>query len=138
MSDPIIPETVLARIFHEVAFKDENTRITAKAMKLSQEYIRLFVQEAIMRSNEERLLEGNSLTTVDGIDNVDKPMDDEEDPEKELEDTAIYDGDDTNNFTTQRPPTDTENDTLDSRHLAKIAGVLVLDFWLLDCEYTII
>lgn len=129
MSDPTIPETVLARLFHEAAFKDKSTRITAKSMKLSQEYVRLFVQEAILRSNEERLREGNSLTTVDGIDNVDKDViDDDEDPEKELEDTTIFESEE-NNFETQRPPQDEpENDTLDSRHLAKIAGVLVLDF----------
>lgn len=126
MSD-VVPETLLARIFHEVAFKDENTRITAKAMKLSQEYIRLFVQEAIIRSNDERVLEGNSLTTVDGIDNVDKPVDGEDDPDKEVEDTAVYE-ENSNYFATQKPPEDPENDTLDSRHLAKVAGVLVLDF----------
>ncbi|KAK6453697.1 uncharacterized protein RJT20DRAFT_62509 [Scheffersomyces xylosifermentans] len=142
-----IPITTIARLFKEVAFKDVNgdTRITLSTLKLSSEYIRLFINEAIIRANEERILEGDSLSKVDGIDNVvsnnnqtnagdvDGGGDEIEEDDAVVDDDEIedIDPDDLQDSNTQRqlkPDVPTANDTLDSRHLSKVAGLLILDF----------
>lgn len=139
--DAMIPISTIARIFKEVSFKDEKTRITQNTLHLSTEYIKLFINEAIIRSNEERIVEGNTLNTVDGIDNVvpdieptfdngpsevtmieqDDNMDSDEDPD-DMGDGA------TQKQLAFRADVNLDNNTLDSRHLAKVAGLLVLDF----------
>lgn len=133
--------TTIARIFQELSFKRDDTRITAKTLKLTAEYIRLFVSEAVIRSNEERLAEGDVLTKVDGIDNLQKDVD-AEDIEAVVPDTSmnadIDEVEDPDAAIYAQPPTQLlkplqdggslRNDTLDARHLQKVAGVLVLDF----------
>ena len=54
-----IPLKTIARIFKELSFKSSNTRITLSTLELSSEYIKLFINEAIIRANEERLDEGD-------------------------------------------------------------------------------
>lgn len=124
----LVSAATVARVFHELSFKNESTRIAASTVALSSEYIRLFVQEAILRSNAHRLAE-NSPTAIDGIDNVESQAiaDDDNDQfrdtsmDEEIEERGL-------GVSTQLPPTVTANDTLDSRHLAEVAGMLVMDF----------
>lgn len=133
-----ISVTTIARIFREIGFKNADTLIMLSTLKLSAEYIRLFVNEAIIRANEERILEGDSLSKVDGIDNVESASDANIEVDAEAEDEIIEDDDiddldpeDIQDSDTQRQLKVAEtnnNDTLDSRHLQKIAGVLILDF----------
>ncbi|EER30432.1 predicted protein [Candida tropicalis MYA-3404] len=132
-----IPLKTIARIFKELSFKSSNTRITLSTLELSSEYIKLFINEAIIRANEERLDEGDSLVKIDGIDNVTQYPNIEEDQEEvNVEDIEDFDEDDYYDEITnsQRQLKKLENNTtggnnrLDSRHLQKIAGVLTLDF----------
>ena len=132
-----IPLKTIARIFKELSFKSSNTRITLSTLELSSEYIKLFINEAIIRANEERLDEGDSLVKIDGIDNVTQyPNIEEEQEEVNMEDIDDFDEDDYYDEITnsQRQLKKLENNTtggnnrLDSRHLQKIAGVLTLDF----------
>lgn len=132
-----IPLKTIARIFKELSFKSSNTRITLSTLELSSEYIKLFINEAIIRANEERLDEGDSLVKIDGIDNVTQYPNIEEEPEEvNMEDIDDFDEDDYYDEITnsQRQLKKLENNTtggnnrLDSRHLQKIAGVLTLDF----------
>lgn len=119
----VVPTATIARIFNEVSFKNEETRITLSTLELASEYIRLFINEAVIRSNEERLLEGDSLNKVDGIDNVQGGTADDFDDEN-------TDGIDppVDEHTQINTNVNLSNDTLDSRHLEKVAGILVLDF----------
>lgn len=110
---PVPPATV-ARVFREVAFRHDS-RISASTVALSTEYLRLFVHEAIARANAQRLAD---LTTVDGIDNVPAL-------EPELAE-QLQESMETEDIPTQMP--EQGNDTLDTRHLAAVAGLLVLDF----------
>ncbi|KGQ80750.1 hypothetical protein MEQ_06314 [Candida albicans P87] len=190
-----IPVTTIARLFKELSFKDPQTRITLSTLELSSEYIKLFINEAIIRANEERIDEGDTLVQIDGIDNVTSTAKNNQETQyptiDEIEDSMrIDDDDDSNNINigtvneddddelidddyfqdesdTQRQlrqAMDAVNDTtrnnnhnnnrnrttttttnnnnnnnnntdnnhadniLDSRHLAKIAGILTLDF----------
>ena len=142
-----IPIATIARLFQTSAFKNEKTRITQKTLQLSSEYIKLFINEALIRSNEERLAEGDSLTKVDGIDNLNKTREMEQgdiearvadntmndDSESENEDEDEDDMEDptqtgTQNQTAYNSDVDLGNDTLDAKHLSKVAGILVLDF----------
>lgn len=82
----------VSRIFRDLSFQNSDTKITEKTLKLSSEYIHLFINEAIVRSKEERLNEMNA------INNDDDTM------------TRYHDI------------------TLDSTVLAKVAGILILDF----------
>lgn len=138
-----IPIPTIARLFQTVAFRNENTRITQKTLQLSSEYIKLFINEAMVRSNEERLVEGDSLTKVDGIDNLSKPRETENDDiEARITDTTVNEGDEpdedddmddptqtgTQNQTAYNSDVDLGNDMLDAKHLSKVAGILVLDF----------
>lgn len=123
MERTIIPATTIARIFQEVAFKNEDTRITLSTLDKVSEYTRLFVNEAVLRSNEARIQEGDTLNKVDGIDNIDKKSDDIED---DFDENNQIDPVDAYNLRTNADHY--SNDTLDSRHLASVAGVLVLDF----------
>lgn len=139
-NDGVLVATI-ARIFQQVSFKRDDTRITANTLKLTAEYIKLFVSEAVTRSNEERLAEGDLLTKVDGIDDLEKDVD-PEDIEARVPDTTmnadIDDMEDPDAAIYSQPPTQLlnamqdgaslRNDTLDTRHLQKVAGVLVLDF----------
>lgn len=135
---PGIPLLTIARIFENLSFKSKDTKITANTLKLSSEYIRLFINEALIRSNEERLLEGNAVDKVDGIDNLDDDLDDAN-AEVEVPPTAEFDEDEDEDIDNQIPGEMTQGDRLnndgqqdnqmlDTRHLSKIAGVLVLDF----------
>lgn len=138
-----IPIATIARLFQNSAFKNENTRITQKTLQLSAEYIKLFINEALIRSNEERLAEGDSLTKVDGIDNINTHGETEnDDMEARVDDHTINDGDNldeefdmddptqtaTQNQTAYNFDVDLGNDMLDVKHLSKVAGILVLDF----------
>lgn len=129
-----IPIVTLARIFQDVSFRKENTRITSNTLKLSSEYIRLFIKEALIRSNEERLKEIETSGQVDGIDQVGESTNrNNQDSEFELDDDEI-DVDMVPEPNTQQRAVSTgggdtvANNMLDTRHLARVAGVLVLDF----------
>lgn len=119
----ISPATV-ARVFHEVSFKN-NTRIAASTVALSAEYIRLFVHEAIVRANAQRLAE-LPPTEVDGIDNVEGDVLENEENDQ-FRDTQLNEERGLG-LPTQRPPARAGNDTLDSRHLTAVVGMLVMDF----------
>lgn len=95
---PSTLEATLARIFHDEAFQEDGTQIDAPLLALLAEYIRLFVLEAVIRANEERLQDFSE--SVDGIDNI---VGDQVVPLK-------------------------PSDAIDTRHLAKVTGLLVLDF----------
>ncbi|KAK6461297.1 CENP-S associating centromere protein X-domain-containing protein [Scheffersomyces coipomensis] len=142
-----IPITTIARIFRELSFKQQNTRITLNSLELSSQYINLFINEAILRSNEERIAEGDELDKVDGIDGISdnqRQLHQADQDEQELNDYDEYqqqqheEGDEEDDDTVDDPPeTQTQpkrqddvklNDVLDSHHLAKVAGLLVLDF----------
>lgn len=127
-------EDTIARILKEKSFKNPDTRITTKTVQLTTQYINLFINEAILRSNEERIAEGNSLTRVDGIDNVPDISNTQNDDFAFSDDEDIDpDVDDMQESSTQRQLSGhleeiNTNDTLDSRHLSKVAGVLLMDF----------
>lgn len=166
-SDDLIPLTTLARLFQNVAFRSEKTRITKRTLELSSSYINLFVNEALIRSNEARIQEGDKLTKVDGIDNLEgareaeNPNNDAEVNDtlfadtlnnstvmkdnlvdgasnatlQESDDIFSDDNDDANekisstqSKTAFNSDMDLGNETLDTKHLSKIAGILVLDF----------
>ncbi|KAF5209451.1 putative NADH-ubiquinone oxidoreductase subunit [Clavispora lusitaniae] len=114
----MIPPETVARVFQEVAFKRSGTRMSAKSLALSTEYIRLFVEEAILRSNAQRLAE-DSPTVIDGIDNIQEENEANESFEEENE---------RGSGVSTQIPTDLASDTLDTRQLASVAGLLVLDF----------
>jgi hypothetical protein len=127
----------IARIFQEKSFTKPDTKIAKSTLKLTSEYIHLFINEAIVRANEQRLLEGDSLTKVDGIDNVsqkvlltqvDADVSDNGDDIDIDEDPEDYHETNTQRQLSGAFDNTVSNDTLDSRHLAKIAGLLVLDF----------
>lgn len=130
-----ISSVTVARVFHDISFKNDQTRIASSTVGLSAEYIRLFVQEAILRSNAQRLAD-HPPSEIDGIDNLrdqkgtqgdDLDIDIENDQfrensfDDELEERGL-------GVSTQMPPPAGGNDTLDSRHLAAVAGMLVMDF----------
>lgn len=138
----VAPSTI-ARVFSEVSFNKDNTRITSSAVGLSAEYIRLFVREAVLRTNAQRLAEGVP-TEIDGIDNVapygeildalnefggdeddvfehENEHEHEHEHDDEIEDRGL-------GVSTQMPPASDSNDALTTRHLAAISGLLVMDF----------
>lgn len=141
----MVPPSTIARVFSEVSFSKDNTRITSSAVGLSAEYIRLFVREAVLRANAQRLAEGVP-TEIDGIDNVapygeildalDEFGGDEDDVfehENEHENEHEHEHDDEIEdrglgVSTQMPPASDSNDALTTRHLAVISGLLVMDF----------
>ncbi|KAL7665254.1 hypothetical protein ABC855_g2509 [[Candida] zeylanoides] len=131
-----IPTKTIARLFREVAFVDDKTRISTRTIELAAEYLRLFAREAILRSNEERAAEA-ALAVVDGIDNLER--------KRQLEETAAVeaevDASSQDDFDDDPPVEDTQRGnafnaapmapdatTLDVRHLEKVAGILLLDF----------
>ncbi|CAK7902599.1 hypothetical protein CAAN1_07S03554 [[Candida] anglica] len=131
-----IPINTIARLFQTVSFQEENTRITGKALQLSAEYIRLFTEEAILRALQEQEAE-ESLTKVDGIDNINSQKlleSQHEGTEAKVVDSQSDEEMDALEEDTQRgvnaynSEVDLGNDVLDTRHLAKVAGILVLDF----------
>ncbi|KAG7663774.1 uncharacterized protein J8A68_002634 [[Candida] subhashii] len=147
-----IPLATIARIFKELSFKDPTTTITISTLDLSSEYIKLFINEAILRSNEERIKQNNGglenvvmdddhnemntsstqYPTMDELDVEEVDASDDEEDEYILNDES--------NTQKQLKQVNQEsrgrvsgnggsgNDTLDSNHLAKIAGILLLDF----------
>lgn len=126
MDTKSVQAATIARIFREIAFKNDETKITVNALALASEYIKLFVNEAIIRSNDERLLEGDSLTKVDGIDNV---LQHQDEVVNELSDDDVEIPEDESSTQAQlRQAQADTTDLVDSRHLAKIGGILVLDF----------
>ena len=125
----------VARVFQQQSFKNKETRISAVAVALSTEYIRLFVKEAILRANERRLEEANSeemgnlpaqeAPTIarqfaDAAELDKGESTDAEDSYQESRGSAI---------STQYAPHDTiTDDILATRHLTEISGFLVMDF----------
>lgn len=128
--DTLVNLKTISRLFHGVAFKHEDTRISEKALQLSGQYIRLFVHEAITRANEQRLSEGQTLNQIDGIDNIEPAREQRDEPEEELPDMTLNEDDIPSNPNTQfaHEENDDDNQALDARHLSKVAGVLLLDF----------
>lgn len=123
-----ISSATVARVFHELSFKSDHTRIASSSLALSSEYIRLFVQEAILRSNAQRLAE-LPASAIDGIDNVESQGDDDIDNDQFRDNTSDEEFEERGlGVLTQMPPQPGGNDTLDSRHLAAVAGMLVTDF----------
>lgn len=137
----------ISRLFHQVAFKNGDTRLSEKSLQLSSQYIRLFINEAIQRSNDERVAEGDSIYKVDGIDNIDRneadvaeerapdttfteenTMDQEGDQEEEEEEEEELPSNPNSQYNNEPNGTDLGTDTIDTRHLSKVAGVLLLDF----------
>lgn len=119
-----IPPATVARVFKDVSFQRDTTRVSASTVALSAEYLRLFVREAILRANAQRL--EDQPTKIDGIDNVAaaNAVDDGDDQFHETQDEYEERG---LGVPTQVPPEDT-NEVLDSRHLAAVSGLLVMDF----------
>lgn len=62
-----IASATIARLLKDVAFKKDTTEITEPAVILSGEYIRLFIQEAVLRANEQRLGELEECKGKEGI-----------------------------------------------------------------------
>lgn len=121
----MIPPETVARVFQDVAFRRPNTRISAKAVALSTEYLRLFVEEAVLRANEQRKAE-EPPTQIDGIDNV---ADAAEDAEADPFNTSMDEEPEQRGLgVSTQVPAEVSNDTLDTRQLAAVAGLLVLDF----------
>lgn len=131
-----IPTKTIARLFREVSFVDDKTRISTRTIELAAEYLRLFAREAILRSNEERAAEAE-LAVVDGIDNLERKRQLEASAAVEAEVDALLQDD----FDDDPPMEDTQHGTafnaapaapdattLDVRHLEKVAGILLLDF----------
>lgn len=137
----------ISRLFHQVAFKNGDTRLSEKSLQLSSQYIRLFINEAIQRSNDERVAEGDSIYKVDGIDNIDRneaevaeekapdttfteenTMGQEEEGEEDEEEEEELPSNPNSQYNNEPNGTDLGTDTIDARHLSKVAGVLLLDF----------
>lgn len=124
----LLSPTTVARVFHETAFKNPNTRITDTAIALSTEYLRLFINEAVLRANEERANEA-PVTEIDGIDNI-VPVG-PEDPENELdqfEDASDNELETRGLAIATQASMPSSADILDVRHLSSVAGLLVMDF----------
>lgn len=120
----VAPATI-ARVFKDVAFRSGQTRVSAAAVALSEEYIRLFIQEAVLRANAERLQD--QPTHIDGIDNVAEANAVADDSDQ-FRDTSMDEPEERGlGVPTQWPP-EVGNDVLDSRHLAAVSGLLVMDF----------
>lgn len=96
------PEVTIARLFHTVSFSESDTRISAKTMQMSTKYLEMFTREAIIRCNDERVSESHETS--------DRYRVKLEGDESNLKSEEI------------------EQNELDSRHLEKVAGLLVLDF----------
>ena len=126
----MVPPSTVARVFSEVSFARDSTRITSSAVALSAEYIRLFVLEAILRANAQRLSE-EKPTEIDGIDNTEN-IDTLDALETHDQFPDSYDDIDEEDrglgVSTQMPPATDANDALTTRHLAAISGLLVMDF----------
>ncbi|CAI5756226.1 unnamed protein product [Candida verbasci] len=145
-----IPIETIARIFKELSFKNKDTRITLNTLESSSEYIKLFINEAILRSNEIRIEEEEDnkpsilmdpqrseqksqfpkMETFDELNDdfpetEDGEEEEEEEEEEEINESVVEDQ-------TQQDKNSSimksKSDDLDSRHLNKIAGILVLDF----------
>lgn len=124
----MVASKTVARVFQGVAFRSKSTRIKAPAVALSAEYIRLFIQEAVLRANAQRLAEGQG---VDGIDNEPGPdsLDVGAAEELPLSDEDNFSDEDRGlGLPTQLPPAAEPEDSLLTRHLAAISGLLVMDF----------
>ncbi|SCU81412.1 LAME_0B06964g1_1 [Lachancea meyersii CBS 8951] len=54
-----VPKDTIARIFQTCSFSNESTRITESSLTLIDEYLTIFVREAVLRSieNKERVKE---------------------------------------------------------------------------------
>ncbi|EMG49216.1 hypothetical protein G210_0079 [Candida maltosa Xu316] len=154
MTDRSIPVNTIARLFKDISFKDPSTRITSTTLELCGEYIKLFINEAIIRSNDERVDEGDVLLKIDGLDKnnnnskesqsqgretqyVDLEDEIDLDDEDAYRDQIIDDPEEDLSNTQRQLQRNTTNNNgnggggdnrLDSRHLQKIAGVLTLDF----------
>lgn len=126
-----VPVETIARLFRDVAFKEKDTSITVSALELASEYISLFVSEAVLRSNQERILEAE-LEQSRGTES--KPEQTQEHTVPQLQ-TLMMDGmqdlDPEDVFNSQEEfsrNVEPTNDVIDTRHLARVAGILVLDF----------
>lgn len=117
-----VPSATIARIFHSVAFQSETTKITAPAVILTSEYIRLFVQEAVLRANEHRLSElaNESVKKEDPSVDDNKQLDNEdEEDEEEHRGLGLM-----SQLETEMPVLD----ALEARHLMAVSGLLLMDF----------
>lgn len=121
-----VPPEVIARIFHDVAFKNSETRITASTVALSTEYMNLFVREAITRANEVRLREVPP-TAIDGIDNVEPNTEELLQNVDQFSDVTLEE-EEADSQRREEQISTSSTSSLDTRHLSAIAGVLVLDF----------
>lgn len=135
LSKEYVPGATIARIFRELAFKRDTTEITEPTVILCGEYIRLFVQEAILRSNEQRLAELGEKRTQEDLKQA------EDQAKKEAsEEFETNDADDDEDFADEDLGfrglgvfTQTEFDVppidaLETRHLAAVSGLLLMDF----------
>ena len=125
----LVPSTTIALIFYHVAFKHPDTRISAPAVMLTGEYIRLFVQEAVLRANELRLRETKLIPAQKScsdaeMDNLkaSQNLGEEEDLEEDF-----------NEYRGLGVATQLENEppllnVLEARHLAAVGGLLLMDF----------
>lgn len=118
-----VPSATIARIFQELSFQSKSTKITAPAVILSSEYIRLFIQEAVLRSNEERLAELAKESTVKEVSEIDE-NEEQLDTEDNEEDEALRGLGLMSQLETEMP----KLDALEASHLAAISGLLLMDF----------
>ncbi|CDK29258.1 unnamed protein product [Kuraishia capsulata CBS 1993] len=124
---PTIPKVLLARLFQTAAFEDDATRISSKTVECCTEYLRLFVKEAVIRSNEARIHE--ELETEDRFEikyqkNATRNNVRSHEDDQNLDDSDVDDGQE-GAKTRRRTVADA---TIDTRHLERNAGLLVLDF----------
>lgn len=131
-----VPGSTIARVFKEMAFKKETTEITEPTVILCGEYVRLFIQEAILRSNEQRLAELDEQMSQDvqkqeslreqNIDEetISEANDDFGDGEEDEEDMESRGLGVCTQIEVDLPPLD----ALETRHLTAISGLLLMDF----------
>lgn len=123
----LLSPTTVARAFHETAFKKPNTRITDTAMALSTEYLRLFINEAVLRANEERAKEA-PVTEIDGIDNIASLGPEDENELDQFDDASDNELESRGLAIATQASVSSSSDILDVRHLSNVAGLLVMDF----------
>lgn len=130
-----IPAATIARVFQEVSFKDPQTLVSAPAIVLSSEYIRLFVREAVLRANEQRVAELETAPKVEDEEMIPAEKthnnEEKENIDRGIDDDEQGDEEDFSNrelgvsIQLELPPV---NDALETRHLAEISGLLLMDF----------
>ena len=58
----MVPKDTIARVFQTCSFNNDSTRITESTLTVIEEYLEVFVREAVLRSveNKERVKEEDS------------------------------------------------------------------------------